>query len=358
MSDFKFVFNMLKQLKGNQCFSPMNISHALGMVMLGTEAETREELASVLGRGDHAQTHTVLQKALDSMKSKEIANVAAKLFIQRGFEVKAPFQDACLAKYGAASEKVDFADAGSSVDTINKWVAGETKEMIKDLLSPSDVDSNTMIALCSALHFKGSWEYPFDAPFEDDFHLSESSSVKTQMMQKKFRFAFNYSGELEAQVVELPYSNGASMVLVVPQYIGGLDGVEDKITPDVVDDLVKNLDRSGEDEVLVKMPKFELEVGMNLKDTLEKCGLTRIFNPEVNPLSEMTHAGLHIGAAVHKVKITVDEKGTEAAAATGMIGMMRMMPMMPIVIDANKPFLFFIRYEGETVFAGRFASPN
>jgi serine protease inhibitor len=64
------------------------------------------------------------------------------------------------------------------------------------------------------------------------------------------------------------------MVLVVPQYIGGLQGIEDKITPDVIDDLVKNLDRSGEDEVLVKMPKFELEVGMNLKDTLEKCGLT------------------------------------------------------------------------------------
>jgi len=358
MSDFKFVFQMLKHLKGNQCFSPVNISHALGMVMLGTEAETREEIASVLGRGDHTQTHTVLQKALDSMKSKEIANIAAKLFIQRGFEVKSPFQDACQAKYGAATEKVDFADAASSVETINKWVAGETKEMIKDLLSASDVDANTMIALCSALHFKGSWENPFDAPFEDDFHLSESSSVKTQMMQKKFRFAFNYSGELEAQVVELPYSNGASMLLVVPQYIGGLNGIEDKITPDVIDDLVKNLDRSGGDEVLVKMPKFELEVGMDLKDTLEKCGLTRIFNPEVNPLSEMTHAGLHIGAAVHKVKIIVDDKGTEAAAATGMIGMMRMMPMMPIMIEANKPFLFFIRYEGETVFAGRFASPN
>merc|ERR1711953_1310388 len=103
MTDFKFVFQMLKHLKGNQCFSPVNISHALGMVMLGTEAETREELVSVLGRGDHAQTHTVLQKALDSMKSKgsyrakvtifkyvmfsEVANVAAKLFIQRGFEV-------------------------------------------------------------------------------------------------------------------------------------------------------------------------------------------------------------------------------------------------------------------------------
>lgn len=64
------------------------------------------------------------------------------------------------------------------------------------------------------------------------------------------------------------------MLLVVPQYIGGLDGIEEKITPEVVDDLVKNLDRSGGDEVLVKMPKFELEVGMNLKDTLEKCGLT------------------------------------------------------------------------------------
>jgi len=72
----------------------------------------------------------------------------------------------------------------------------------------------------------------------------------------------------------------------------------------------------------------------------------------------MTHAGLHIGAALHKVKIIVDEQGTEAAAATGMIGMMRMMPMMPIMIEANKPFLFFIRHEGETVFAGRFSSPN
>ena len=70
MSDSKFVFNMLKQLEGNQCFSPVNISHALGMVMLGTENETREELASVLGRGDHAKTHSVLQKALDSMKTK------------------------------------------------------------------------------------------------------------------------------------------------------------------------------------------------------------------------------------------------------------------------------------------------
>ena len=65
--------------------------------------------------------------------------------------------------------------------------------MIKDLLSPSDVDANTMIALCSALHFKGSWEYPFDAPFEDDFHLSENSSVKTQMMQKKVKSLRNPS---------------------------------------------------------------------------------------------------------------------------------------------------------------------
>ena len=78
----------------------------------------------------------------------------------------------------------------------------------------------------------------------------------------------------------------------------------------------------------------------------------------MNPLSKMTNAGLHISDAVHKVKITVDEKGTEAAATTSMFSMIRMMPMMPIMIEANKPFLFFIRYEGETVFAGRFASPN
>merc|ERR1711993_179256 len=100
-----------------------------------------------------------------------------------------------------------------------------------------------------------------------------------------------------------------------------------------------------------------MEVGIDLKEVLENMGVKRIFDSSVNPLSELSHTGLHIGAAVHKVKIIVDEVGTEAAAATGMVAMMRLAPM-PILITADHPFLFFIRHNGQTLFAGRFTEPT
>jgi serpin B len=92
------------------------------------------------------------------------------------------------------------------------------------------------------------------------------------------------------------------MVLVVPKYYGGLPDLEKKLTAEKLAELVKNFDRSGEEDVQVSMPKFTQEASIDLKDTLEKLGVKKMFDPNVNPLAEMSHAGLHIGAAVHKGK--------------------------------------------------------
>jgi len=146
------------------------------------------------------------------------------------------------------------------------------------------------------------------------------------------------------------------MILVVPKYHDGLADVEKKLTDEKLRSMCDNLDRSGEDEVEVIMPKFELETTTDLKDTLEKLGVKRIFDP-TGFITEMSYQPLSIGAAVHKVKIVVDEKGTEAAAATGMIAMMRLGPM-PILVHADHPFLFFIRHNGQTLFGGRFNEPQ
>ena len=160
------------------------------------------------------------------------------------------------------------------------------------------------------------------------------------------------------------------MILVVPKFIDGLAEVEKQITDEKLRTMCDNLDRSGEDEVEVIMPKFELETTTDLKDTLEKLGVKRIFDP-TGFITEMSYQPLSIGAAVHKgsshwmqlrlilfsVKIVVDEKGTEAAAATGMIAMMRLGPM-PVLVHADHPFLFFIRHNGQTLFGGRFTEPQ
>merc|ERR1711944_201677 len=118
--------------------------------------------------------------------------------------------------------------------------------MIKELFSAGDIDPNMLIALCSALHFKGCWETPFDAPFEDEFHLTGEKTVKTQL-----RFAFNWCPELNAQIVELPYTNGTQMILLVPKYHDGLADVEKSLNDEKLRKLCETMDRSGEDEVEV-----------------------------------------------------------------------------------------------------------
>lgn len=356
MAEFKFALNLLKTTTGNACVSPLNIAHALGMVMLGAESETRDEVARGVGFNAASDAHNALSASINALTANDIASVAARLFVQRGFQLKDQFQTDAEKKYGAPAEKIDFCDAAQSAETINKWVAENTKNMITELFSAGDIDPNMLVALCSALHFKGAWKEPFDAPFKDEFTLDGDKKVTTDFILKKSTFPINYSAELNCQVVELAYTNGTQMILVNPQYDGGLADVEKGLTDEKLRQLCDELDRSGDDEVEVKMPKFTLETTMDLKDTLEKLGIKKMFDP-TGYLTEISHQPLSIGAAKHKVKIIVDEKGTEAAAATGMIAMMRMAPM-PVLVHANHPFLFFIRHNGQTLFGGRFTTPE
>ena len=110
------------------------------------------------------------------------------MFVQNGFELKAPFMAAALEKYSAPPEKVDYSDAVAAANSINNWVAKETKNMIQNLFNPSDLDPNTMVALCSALHFKGAWKKPFDAPIKDKFKLNDTETMDATFITIKVYF--------------------------------------------------------------------------------------------------------------------------------------------------------------------------
>ena len=112
------------------------------------------------------------------------------MFVQSGFELKAPFEQAALEKYSAPPVNVDYSDAVAAANTINTWVEKETKNMIKKLFNPADLDPNTMVALCSALHFKGKWQFPFDKPFEDVFKLNDKDTQKATFMTVKVSINF------------------------------------------------------------------------------------------------------------------------------------------------------------------------
>merc|ERR1712227_118549 len=168
MSEFKFALSLLRTTTGNACVSPLNIAHALGMVMLGSEPETRDEVSKAVGFVAAQDAHDKLSQAIQNLKNNDIASVAARLFVQRGFQLKDQFQSDAEKKYGSVAEKVDFCDAEKCANTINGWVAESTKNMITELFSAGDIgkllaldakcnkipDPNMLVALCSALHFK------------------------------------------------------------------------------------------------------------------------------------------------------------------------------------------------------------
>ena len=53
---------LLQTTAGNACVSPLNIAHALGLVLLGTEKDTREQVVQALGHKTHEEAHAVLEK--------------------------------------------------------------------------------------------------------------------------------------------------------------------------------------------------------------------------------------------------------------------------------------------------------
>lgn len=108
------------------------------------------------------------------------------------------------------------------------------------------------------------------------------------------------------------------------------------------------------------MPKFKFEAELALKETLMEMGTQDAFTENVADLSGMdgTHL-LYLSDAFHKAFAAVDEKGTEAAAATAVLAVPASMPVGKDM-QINRPFLFFIRDvpSGTILFMGRVVDPS
>lgn len=280
---------------------------------------------------------------------------------------------------------------------INEWIEQRTQERIQDLVPPGALDRYTRLVLTNAIYFKGEWAEPFDpaATRTEPFLLADGTSVSTPLMQERTLEQARY-GAFESdgssfdtprqidvgqttglypdagfQVVELAYKGGRlSMVLVVPQRPDGLSSLEAGLSAGALNGWVEQLQTRP---VHVGLPRFELDTSYGLKPPLRSMGMVRAF---VDPaeqngadFSAMSQARqrsewLYITAVLHKAFLEVNEKGTEAAAATAVV--MAEATSLPVRMDftptvrADRPFLFLIRDRetGAVLFLGRFVAPD
>ena len=260
-------------------------------------------------------------------------------------------------------ERVDFRGApDASRLKINGWVEAKTEHLIKDLLAAADVTPSTGLVLTNAIYFKGDWQSPFkkESTSPQTFHVSASKDVTAQLMSQAGHFA--YAELRDAKLVALPYgAGGMSMVIVLPNDATGIAKLEPQLD---VAWLESSLGALKTDFVSVLLPKFSTTAKTSLKPALSSLGMPSAFGDgaDFSGMDGETASGkrLAIADVIQKAFVKVDEKGTEAAAATAVI-MAPPSAMMPPAktFRADHPFVYFIRdAAGNVLFMGRVSDPT
>jgi serpin B len=391
----QFAVDLHRQLATadhNLCISPYSIETALAMTFAGADGETRDQMSRVLHlpkNGDAANaSFSSLQRALEEMtrKTAEIATeskerggpsepitlaIANRLFAQSGYDFRSSFSELVKKFYGAPFEALDFTkNADEARQHINKWVADQTRDRIRDLIPAKGVNEMTRLVLANALYLKAPWASEFSEVHTKPkpFHVGgDGATVDVAMMQRLSEFGYAKRNGFTA--VALPYSGGELQFLVLlPDEVNGLQTLEKKLSAEMLAQCAK-LERHDVD---LSMPKFKFEPPtIALAAALKALGMNSAFDQprgsanfdRIAPRKPNDY--LYISDVFHKTFIAVDEKGTEAAAATAVTMMMATAmrpqpPPPPIVVNVDRPFLYAIQHvaSGVCLFLGRVTDPR
>ena len=285
-------------------------------------------------------------------------NIVNAIWGQKDYHFLPAFLDVLAENYGAGLRTLDFINAPEkSRLIINKWVSDQTEGRIEDLITQGMIDIFTRLVLTNAIYFNAAWQYPFseDANRDGLFYLLDGKEVTVPMMNQTE--SLGYAEDADYQAVELPYDGGElSMVIFLPRD-GHFETFEGALDAEQVNAIINTLEQR---QVALTMPKFEFESAFKLKPVLVAMGIPVAFSESAD-FSGMTGGrDLYISEVVHKAFVSVDEAGTEAAAATAVIMKVTALPSAPVEVTVDRPFIFIIRdiETGTILFLGRIVDPG
>ena len=370
----QFAFDLYAKYKskeGNIFYSPYSITSAFAMIFEGTKGETAEEMQSVFHFPQDAtirrESFLKIDQKINKKDKKYKLNIANALWAQKDYKFLDDYFGLVEEYYGGKVTNLDFANETEKARlTINSWVEEQTNNKIKDLIPQGVLQPITRLVLTNAIYFKGSWLKPFDkkGTKEEDFRISPTNKIKTQMMHLTGEEAnFNYGETDSLQFLELPYEgNDLSMLILLPKE-DDLKAIEESINSEKLSEW-KNLLRN--EEVNVYLPKFHFETKYFMKQDLISMGMPTAFTLGIDlggtaDFSGMTgNKKLNVDAVIHQAFVDVNEEGTEAAAATA-VAMITGSMLKPIkIFRADHPFIFVIqdRETNNILFVGRVSDPT
>jgi serpin B len=348
------LFRQLKAGEGNVFFSPYSITEAMAMVHAGAGGNTADEIvkAMALGEGsaeDIAQRSGALRAQLAKLNQGENKLRVANALCVTGATPLESYQNLLRSRY-------DGELFSGGLDAINGWVNKKTEGKIEKILEKLSPDSACVIL--NAVYFKADWVTSFDAgaTVKAKFQRPGADPVEVDMMRSESSYRTLWDKGLIA--VELPYKNGASMVLVMPDKADGMAALEDRLGARFLQETCDKLRKRNAHQAVVQVPKFKVATQYDLIPTMKQLGMSDAFEMARADFKAMYgKTPVQISQIVHKATLEVDEKGSVATAATA-VEMQK--ESGPARIRFDRPFLVLIRDQatGTTLFMGRINDPS
>ena len=364
-----FTVELLKSSmknEGNLMISPASVYFALGMTLNGAEGETKAEMVKMLN-GERIDPEILNITSLDwknllsEVGDKTTLEISNAIWFDKNFVPNQPFLQRNADYYGAEARKVDFKDTDAK-DIINSWVKDTTHGTIEEIVDK--IDDNEVMFLINTVYFKSDWQVPFEKnnTMNRTFN-APSGSVDVPFLHRTGNIVtFSYN---DATGIALPYDDGQLVyfALMPDEGVTPRDWLEKQESNELLSHIASNILKTESELIDLAMPKFELRYEDSLKDDLENLGMKLAFDPDNADFSAMNAAhekNLYITDVMHKTFIKVDEKGTEASAATSVEVGTTSLPMPNKEVTFDRPFVYGIvdMKTGLPVFLGIMENPE
>ncbi|MBO7323216.1 MAG: serpin family protein [Bacteroidales bacterium] len=373
------AFKLINKLYNddNLVCSPLSLQYAMAMTANGASGETLEEITSFLGfeaneMNELNRFYKILLEQLPAVDLDITLKAVDALLVNDKFPLLPSYKNLVEDNYYAAVENMDFSNPSDVVTRLNEWAGLNTNGVINNIINPEELSDYAAAYILNALYFKAEWEGSVDNPMfiesnteSADFQLSNGTAVSAEMM-KSVRY-YQYAEMDGYKVLVLPYAQGKYNMYVLLPDENDINGLIEKIQQTTWSEILANLKQDA--EVHVQLPKFEIENKFNLAETLISLGVEKVFQKEDAELDNIFDIKLAhdpkvwIEKIIQQTKISVDERGTEAASVSiEEIGATSPGPGEDpkiIYFHADHPFMFVIgeKTSGTILFEGVVARP-